>query len=122
MTEDVVDYFDRFYQATIKEQLNNPIVNSEWSYFSSMLRAQPFDHDRVELYLTILQNEKNKPKKNTSTSSNSSANKATSNNDTSLNHGTTLSPPLSIQPLSNIANDYNHTKQFNFPSVIDREN
>ena len=33
-----------------------------------MLRAQPFDRDRVELYLGILKNEKDKNKKSNSSS------------------------------------------------------
>jgi hypothetical protein len=44
----------------LREHLNDPILHSEWLYFLSMFRTNSLEHDRLELYLGILANERKK--------------------------------------------------------------
>ena len=56
MTE-IISYFSRFYHIAIKPHIDNPIVHSEWVYFTSMLNNTTLEKDRIELYLSILAKE-----------------------------------------------------------------
>ena len=61
--------FDKFYQTTLKDHIEDPLIHSEWIYFMSMMSNENFERDRVTMYLNILENERKK--KNSQQSHNS---------------------------------------------------
>lgn len=56
MNKEMAALFDKFYSITLKDQIHDPLLHSEWVYFQSMMASDNFERDRITMYLTILDN------------------------------------------------------------------
>ena len=42
MNREIAGLFDKFYQIALKDHITDPLLNSEWNYFTSMLSSSNF--------------------------------------------------------------------------------
>jgi len=57
MNIEAVEYFQKFYSATLEKHIHDPHIKAEWNYFCKIVKEQPFDRERIDLYLNVLKSE-----------------------------------------------------------------
>jgi hypothetical protein len=62
MNHETIYHLNTFYNIIIREHVTDPLINSEWSYFMSVLESA--QKDRIDMYLNILTSEQTRKNKN----------------------------------------------------------
>lgn len=52
--QEIVVFFDKFFNIALKDYIQDPLVHAEWAYFQSMMNSNNLDRDRVNMYLSVL--------------------------------------------------------------------